>query len=207
MKHFISLVLVLLTILMLSACQKKPLEPTLPPKPEVTKTAQEVLDVLKEKLGDSYGCDQDETEARITGYYGLDISKVDSWASQVNSNSSINMDTAIVLKVKEGYAQEAAALLLKAFEQTASYAQMYSMDLYRVSQGRIFISGQYVGYFILGQPGDGSTSEADLAKLAAQDGDKIDKAWEDIFGEKPENLASMPQANKNNIRPEGFVGG
>lgn len=32
----------------------------------VDKTAQEVLDALKEKLGDSYGCDLAESEDRMT---------------------------------------------------------------------------------------------------------------------------------------------
>lgn len=32
----------------------------------VDKTAQEVLDALKEKLGDSYGCDLAESEDRTT---------------------------------------------------------------------------------------------------------------------------------------------
>ena len=35
----------------------------------VDMTAQEVLDALKEKLGDSYGCDLAEDESRMTGYY------------------------------------------------------------------------------------------------------------------------------------------
>ena len=44
----------------------------------VDMTAQEVLDALKEKLGDSYSCDLAEDESRMTGYYELDMSKIDS---------------------------------------------------------------------------------------------------------------------------------
>ena len=44
----------------------------------VDMTAQEVLDALKEKLGDSYGCALAEDESRMTGYYELDMSKIDS---------------------------------------------------------------------------------------------------------------------------------
>ena len=47
----------------------------------VDMTAQEGLDALKEKLGDSYGCDLAEDESRMTGYYQLDMSKIDSWAA------------------------------------------------------------------------------------------------------------------------------
>ena len=77
----------------------------------VDMTAQEVLDALKEKLGDSYGCDLAEDESRMTGYYELDMSKIDSWAAESSENSALDPSTAVVLKVKDGYAQDAAALL------------------------------------------------------------------------------------------------
>ena len=47
--------------------------------------------------------------------------KVDSWASMSNSNSAINPSAAVVLKVKDGYAQDTAALLQKSYEQVLSY--------------------------------------------------------------------------------------
>ena len=42
------------------------------------------------------------------------------------------------------YAQDAAALLQQSFDQVVSYARMYDMDLQRVLQGRLYISGNYV---------------------------------------------------------------
>ena len=87
----------------------------------VDKTAQEVLDALKEKLGDSYGCDLAEDEDRMTNYYGLDMSKIDSWAAESSENSALDPSTAVVLKVKDGYAQDTAALLQKSYEQVLSY--------------------------------------------------------------------------------------
>ena len=38
-----------------------------------------------------------------------------------NSNSAINPSAAVVLKVKDGYAQDTAALLQKSYEQVLSY--------------------------------------------------------------------------------------
>ena len=35
---------------------------------EVTMTAQEIMDTLKEKLGGSFDCDTTEDEARMSGY-------------------------------------------------------------------------------------------------------------------------------------------
>lgn len=90
----------------------------------VDKTAQEVLDALKEKLGDSYGCDLAEDEDRMTNYYGLDMSKIDSWAAESSENSALDPSTAVVLKVKDGYAQDAVALLQERYNQVLDYVRI-----------------------------------------------------------------------------------
>ena len=146
----------------------------------VDKTAQEVLDMLKEKLGDSYGCDLAEDEDRMTNYYGLDMSKIDSWAAESSENSAIDPSTAVVLKVKDGYAEDAAALLQECYEQVLDYVRMYSMNVAQVEQARLFINGNYVALLILGQMPDENT--ADEAKLAQDEAAKVDAAWQDIFG-------------------------
>lgn len=146
----------------------------------VDKTAQEVLDTLKEKLGDSYGCDLAESEDRMTNYYGLDMSKIDSWAAESCENSALDPSTAVVLKVKDGYAQDAAALLQERYDQVLDYVRMYSMNVAQVEQARLFVNGNYVALLILGQTPDENT--ADEAKLAQDEAAKVDAAWQDIFG-------------------------
>jgi len=145
----------------------------------VDKTAQEVLDTLKEKLGDSYGCDLAEDEDRMANYYGLDMSKIDSWAAESSENSAIDPSTAVVLKVKDGYAQDAAALLQERYDQVLDYVRMYSMNVAQVEQARLFVNGNYVALLILGQLPDENTDEA---KLAQDEAAKVDAAWQDIFG-------------------------
>ena len=146
----------------------------------VDKTAQEVLDALKEKLGDSYGCDLAESEDRMTNYYGLDMSKIDSWAAESCENSALDPSTAVVLKVKDGYAQDAVALLQERYDQVLDYVRMYSMNVAQVEQARLFVNGNYVALLILGQTPDENT--ADEAKLAQDEAAKVDAAWQDIFG-------------------------
>lgn len=146
----------------------------------VDKTAQEVLDALKEKLGDSYGCDLVEDEDRMTNYYGLDMSKIDSWAAESSEDSALDLRTAVVLKVKDGYAQDAAALLQTGYEQVLDYSKMYDMNLPMVQQAHLFVNGNYVALLILGQMPDENT--ADEAKLAQDESAKVDAAWQDIFG-------------------------
>ena len=50
--------------------------------PAVTMTAQDILDSLKKSLGSSWASDTAETEDRMSGYWGLDMSQIESWAAE-----------------------------------------------------------------------------------------------------------------------------
>ena len=151
-------------------------------KTDVDLTAQEVLDKLKETLGDSYGCDAQDDEDRMTNYYGLDMSQVDSWASEASSMSALDPSTAVVLKVKDGYADTAADLLRERYQQVLDYSKMYNMNVPMVEQARLFVSGNYVALLILGQTPDGDVTAEEEAQLAQDEAAKMDGAWKDIFG-------------------------
>lgn len=163
---------------------------------EVNMTAQEVLDSIKKSLGDSFDCDVTEDEARMSDYWGLDMTKVESWAAMSNSNSSLNPSSAVILKVQEGYAQDAAALLQSGYEQVHSYSRMYNMDLQKVLQARLFVNGNYVALLILGAQGDWEASDEDQAKFAADEAAKVDAAWSGIFG-SADNTIVVPEDNGN----------
>ena len=182
MKKLLSLLLALMMVLSLAACGNS----NDSGNTTVDKTAQEVLDALKEKLGDSYGCDLAEDEDRMTNYYGLDMSKIDSWAAESSENSALDPSTAVVLKVKDGYAEDAAALLQERYDQVLDYVRMYSMNVAQVEQARLFVNGNYVALLILGQTPDENT--ADEAKLAQDEAAKVDAAWQDIFGSASNQL-------------------
>lgn len=85
MKRLFVSFLALVMVLSLVACgQQKP------DTGDVDLTAPEVLEQLKAALGDTYGCDTADDEDWITNYYGLDMSRIDSWASESYSISSID---------------------------------------------------------------------------------------------------------------------
>lgn len=159
---------------------------------EVTMTVQEIMDTLKEKLGDSFGCDVAETEDNISGYWGLNMGQVKSWASMSNSNSAVNSSYAVIVKVKEGYAQDAAALLQTGYEQILSYSRMYNMDLQKVLQARLFVNGNYAALLILGAQGDWEASDEVQAKFAAEEAAKVDAVWSGIFG-SADNSITIPE--------------
>ena len=179
MKRILTFFLALTMVLSLAACGGKADDNK--GKTEVTMTAQEIMDTLKEKLGDSFGCDVAEAEDNISGYWGLDMGQVESWASMSNSNSAVNSSYAVIVKVKDGYAQDAAALLQTGYEQILSYSRMYNMDLQKVLQARLFVSGNYVALLILGAEGDWEASDEEQAKFAAGEADKVDSAWKALF--------------------------
>lgn len=189
MKKFICAVLALVMVLSLAACGSK--QDDNGGKTDVDLTAQEVLDKLKETLGDSYGCDAQDDEDRMTNYYGLDMSQVDSWASEASSMSALDPSTAVVLKVKDGYADTAADLLRERYRQVLDYSKMYNMNVPMVEQARLFVSGNYVALLILGQTPDGDVTAEEEAQLAQDEAAKVDGAWKDIFGSAGNKISAQ----------------
>lgn len=197
MKRISSIVLAIVMALALAACSNNTNNNNNSNgAKEVNMTAQEVLDSIKKSLGDSFDCDMTEDESRMSGYWGLDMTKVESWDAMSNSNSSLNPSSAVILKVQEGYAQDAAALLQSGYEQVLSYSRMYNMDLQKVLQARLFVNGNYVALLILGAQGDWEASDEDQAKFAADEAAKVDAAWSGIFG-SADNTIVVPEDNGN----------
>ena len=194
MKRILTFVLALAMALSLAACGGKADDNN--GKTDVDMTAQQIMDTLKEKLGDSFGCDVAEAEDNISGYWGLDMGQVESWASMSNSNSAVNSSYAVIAKVKDGYAQDAAALLQASYEQVLSYSRMYNMDLQKVLQARLFVNGNYVALLILGAQGDWEASDEEQAKFAADEAAKVDDVWSGIFG-SADNSIVIPEDDGN----------
>ena len=178
MKRFFTIFLTSLLVLSLAACGGENNDNG----KTVALTAQEVLDKLKTALGDSYECDVTDEQSWLSDYFGLDLSKIDSGVSESSSISAVNPSTAVVLKVKDGYAKDAAALLQERFAQVEDYSQLYSMNQAQVGQARLFVSGDYVALLILGQtPEEELTADAESQWFRGE-GSKVDSAWKDIFG-------------------------
>ncbi|MBD9252626.1 DUF4358 domain-containing protein [bacterium] len=195
MKRILTFVLALAMALSLAACGGKADDNN--GKTDVDMTAQQIMDTLKEKLGDSFDCDVTEGEARMSGYWGFDMDKIEDWAAMSNSNSSLNPSTAVIVKVKDGYAQDAAALLQASYEQVLSYSRMYNMDLQKVLQARLFVNGNYVALLILGAQGDWEASDEVQAKFAAEGAAKVDEVWRGILG-SADNGITIPEEDGSN---------
>lgn len=187
MKRFFTIFLASLLVLSLAACGGENNDSG----KTVDLTAQEVLDKLKTALGDSYECDVTDEQSWLSDYFGLDLSKIDSGVSESSSISAVNPSTAVVLKVKDGYAKDAAALLQERFAQVEDYSQLYSMNQAQVGQARLFVSGDYVALLILGQTPDGDVTAEEEAQLAQDEAAKVDGAWKDIFGSAGNKISAQ----------------
>lgn len=133
-------------------------------------------------------------EDYLVNYYGLDREKIESWAAESSSNSALDPSSAVILQVKDGYAQEAAAALQEGFSQVLSYARMYDMQVAKVEEARLFVNGNYVALLILGAEGDWEADAETQAQFAADEAAKVDAAWETIFG-SAENSIVLTEDN------------
>lgn len=190
MKKLVLIFLSLMTELSLAACGSKGKTDK---NTTITATPAEIEQKIAEAIGsDNYLCDTDIDKDWLQNSYGLDLSKIDSYVAKQNAVSSVNLDTLILLKTKNGYADEAAKLLGDSFTQTVSYIRQYPFGTAKVLGARLYQIGDYVIYVIAGASYDGEDAEAE-AKLADSEYAKIDEAIRGVFGRLPENLAVVPE--------------
>ncbi len=165
---------------------------------DVTATPAEIEQKLADAIGkDNYLCDTDIDKDYLQNVYGLDLSKVESCVAKQNSIASVNPDTVIILKTKDGYADEAVKAINEGYSQIVDYIRQYPFGAAKVLNARLYQSGNYVMYIIAGALYDGEDTEAE-SKLAVSEYAKIDDAVKGVFGTVPENLAVVPEDDGNN---------
>lgn len=161
-------------------------------------TPAEIEQKIADAIGkDNYFCDTEIDKDWLQNSFQLDLSKIDSYVAKQNSIASVNPDTVIVLKTKDGYADEAVKLLNDNFAQMVDYIRQYPFGTAKVMNGRLYQSGNYVVYVIAGASYDGEDTEAE-AKLATSEYAKIDEAVKSVFGTLPKNSAVVPEDDGNN---------
>lgn len=191
MKKFLLLFLSAAIILSLAACGKGADNGG----GSTTMTPAEIEQKIADAVGkDNYLCDTEIDKDTLQNVYRLDLSKVESYAAKQNSVASVNPDTVIVLKAKDGYAADAVKALNEGYAQIVDYIRQYPFGTAKVLNARIYQSGDYVVYIIAGASYDGEDSEAE-AKLAAAEYAKIDEAVKSVFGTLPNNSAVVPEDN------------
>ena len=197
MKRFVLFLLSIAMLLSVAACGTSNKKTN-----DVTLTPAEIEQKIADAVGkDNYLCDTEIDKDWLENSWQLDMSKIESYVAKQNSIASVNPDTVIVLKVKDGYAADAVKALNTYYAQVVSYIRQYPFGTAKVMNARIYQSGDYVIYIIAGASYDGDDSEAE-AKLASSEYEKIDAALKDIFGTLPENSAVVPE---DDGKATGFI--
>ena len=192
MKKFVLIVLSLALVLSLAACGANSNKNN-NGNTNTTATPAEIEQKIADAVGkDNYLCDTDIDKDWLQNSFQLDMSKVESYVAKQNSIGSVNPDTVVILKTKNGYASDAVKTLNTYFAQVVSYIRQYPFGTAKVLNARLYQSGDYVLYIIAGASYDGEDSEAEN-KLAVSEYAKIDEAVKGIFGTLPENLAVVPE--------------
>lgn len=162
-------------------------------KDNVSVSLDEIEKKIIEAVGkDNYLADTEIDTDTLKNSFGLDMSKIESHIAKENSISSINPDITVILKTKDGYADEAATKLNEKFAVNVSYVRQYDFGTQKVLNARIYKEGDYVIYIIGGKSYDGEDKEEE-SKLAGSEYEKIDNALKDLFGHKMENKAVVPE--------------
>ncbi len=166
-------------------------------KNDVTLTPAEIEQKIADAVGkDNYLCDTEIEKDWLENSWQLDMSRIESYVAKQNSIGSVNPDTVLVLKTRDGYAADAVKALNTYYAQIVSYIRQYPFGTAKVMNARIYQSGDYVLYIVAGASYDGEDSEAE-AKLAVSEYEKIDAALKDIFGTLPSNSAVVPEDDGN----------
>ena len=193
MKRIVPIILCLAMVFALAACSgggdKKPDDNKNAADTSPAEIEQKIADALGK---DNYLCDIEIDKDWLRDSFQLDMSKVESYVAKQNSIGSVNPDTVIILKTKDGYADEAVKTLNTYFAQVVSYIRQYPFGTAKVLNARLYQVGDYVIYVIAGASYDGEDSEAEN-ELALSEYAKIDDAIKSVFGTLPENLAVVPE--------------
>lgn len=169
-------------------------------KPDENKniSVSDIYDKLKSAMGEENFLPTAEmNEEYFLNYFNLDKSKIEDYVAYEAAVASVNLDQVIILKCKDGYAEEAVKGFNGGYAQVVSYVRQYPFGVDKVLNARIFTNGNYVAYILAGTPDDGTIPEEKLPEIAKSDYAKIDTAWTELFG-SAENKAVVPEDDGQN---------
>ncbi len=188
MKKIICIALSVLMLLTLAACANDN-------NKEVNTSTDEIEQAIANALGENYlATEPFDRETLLTYFDGLDGDKIDSFTAKI-AMMSMHNDIVVILKTKDGYADEAVNYFNAYYANRVTNGRDYPMNLPKLLAARIFKCDDYVMYLIAGGYYDGE-SEEEAAQFTINEYKKIDDAIASIFGKAPENLAIVPDSNK-----------
>ena len=166
----------------------------------------DVEKAVAEALGDGYlaTVEVPEDEIELSALGALDLEKIESYIVKQSTVPSVNIDSVVVVKCKEGYADEAVEGLNSVFENKMNYIRQYPFGVAKAEGARLYKVDDLVMFILAGASADESMDAEAEAKLAKDEYEKVDNAIKGLFGSVPENLAIIPEESEHH---GGLIGG
>lgn len=117
---------------------------------------QELRDAAADALGEGYWPNMELGGTELEGLTGLKADQYEEFSAEMPM-ISVNVDTLIIVKAKEGKAGEAADALTSYRQRLVEDTMQYPMNLGKIQASEVVSFGNYVCFIQLG----GDTSSAD----------------------------------------------
>lgn len=139
------LALISVVMLVMVGCAKEDKEEAV----EYNYTTQEILDKIKTDMGESYYPNMPLDEEMVKNLLNIDMELVEEFVAEVPM-ISVNPDTVVILKAKEGKAEELLPLLEAAKSKMIEETFTYPQNAEKVQATKLVQQGNYFGLLMLG---------------------------------------------------------
>lgn len=135
-------------------------------------TPDSVLEAIRTAYGDSYLSNTPITAEMLKDTFGLTDKMYDDIATEMPM-IGVHPDRLIVVKAKDGMADDVKAALETARESLVNAETMYPMNIAKVNSSQIVTNGNFVAYILAGAPDDREDASEDEMLTFAKEQTKI----------------------------------
>jgi len=172
------LALISLLMLVMVGCNKEEAAK----EPEYNYTTQEILDKIKEDMGESYLPNMPLDEEMVKELLGIDMELVEEYVAEMPM-ISVNPDKVIILKAKEGKGEEILPLLEAAKTNMIENTFTYPQNAEKVQATKLVHHGDYFGLLMLGDANNMAEDPKERLEYAEKEVQKAVDAFNSMFTE------------------------
>lgn len=144
----------------------------------------DVLEVVKNYLGEYYGADADIPAEFLAETYGINAEWVEEYAAQMPM-ISFRVDTYMVVKAKDGHVDDVEKALTDYHTYQVENSMQYPMNMPKIKAAKVAKIGNYVLYILTGYvPDEYMDDEEGALNYAADNNQKVIAAVEEYLTTK-----------------------
>ncbi len=134
----------------------------------VNVSIESIHEAVKKELGENYLPDRDIEKAEIEEFMDIDMDNAEQFIAQ-SPMISMNVDTFIAIKAKEGMANDVEEDLIEYREFLNTEAFMYPMNLAKANASEVVRHGDFVFFVMLGAYDDREEASEEERIIFAKD--------------------------------------